>query len=368
MPNAVLALPWVGDEITGDERWALSGLSRIAVRDATLAQRVADLPWVGDGITEREYKAIQALGSADHGKVRTFLDRVGDDSSEEAILLLSVLFRLRHAGGGLLLDDMLQSHFTQSKTITLPLAGEVNLWAFQTARSPQGEDLTAMMEEAVRTTEEFMGTPFPLTDVVLVVPVIGAGKDHGIAGGAHWGDFIHVTRYQSQPFNRSAVHHEVGHYYFGFGTPWLVEGGAEFVSDYVWARTTGREYPEDRRSTAQDRVQKYCHNQGISTIQQLNAQQVQDSDILRFPTICHYGLGSYFLLRLYETLGEDVLSAALRELYLRYQGEPRPLTREEFAHYERAIYQAFLRNTPPELRDAFHDVYREIHGGPYAPG
>ena len=360
LARQIAALPWMADDITGDERWTLSGLTRLARRAPALAQRVADFAWVGDGITDRESGALRALGSAGPGRAGAVLDRIGDDSSEEAIWLLYVLFRLRHAGGGLLFDDMLRFHYTQSETVSLPLAGEVNLWAFQTAPSPRGEDLTAIVEETVRAVEAFMGTPFPVTDVVVVVPVIGGGTDHGI-GGAHWGWFITVTRHPPDPVDRRVIYHEVGHYYFGFGPPWLVEGGAEFVSDYLRARTTGGEYPTDLSFLAERRVERHCLDRNISTINELNQRQIEDPG---YETICHYSFGSYFLLHLYETLGEEALSAALRELYLQYQGEPRPVTEEEFAQYEEAIYHAFLRHTPPQLVAAFHEVYDRIHGGP----
>ena len=275
---------------------------------------------------------------------------------------MTVLRRIQHTAGGLLYDDLLEAHFAQSRTVSLPLAGKVNLWVFQPTPFPQDEDLTAMMEEAMRATEEFMGVPFPVTDVIMVVPMIGDGRDHGIPEGAlHWGRFISVTRHLPDAINRGAIHHEVGHYYFGFGPPWLVEGGAEFMWSYTYHRT-GLESLQERKPTALRRVQDNCLSKGISTIQQLNERQYQDPD---FDTLCHYSLGAYLLLNLYETLGEAVLSAALRELYLRFDDQPRPVTEEEFLEVEEEIYQAFLRNTPPGLEDAFHEVYDRLHGGPY---
>ena len=401
LAQRVAAYPWVGDNVTEGERWAITGLDQLAERDLVLAERVVAFPWVGDDITDAEQSAITALvrlteidlalaqriGSlswladsmthaegwaiislADFAKedpelARTWLGKMDADPSSATTVLLAVLGWVRDLEGGLLYDDLLEAAFIQSRTVSLPLAGEVNLWAFQTAPSPEGEDLTAMMEEAVRATEELMGAPFPVTDVIMAVPVMGAERDHGIPGGAaHWGRFISVTRKPPAPINRGAIHHEVGHYYFGFGPPWLVEGGAEFAWLYTYHRI-GLESLQEGKPAALRRVQHNCLRRGLSTIQQLNERQIQAPD---FQAICHYSLGAYLLLNLYETLGEAVLSAALRDLYLRFQGEPRPVTEEEFLVFEEEIYEAFLRNTPPELVDAFHEVYKEIHGRPYA--
>ena len=51
------------------------------------------------------------------------------------------------------------------------------------------------------------------------------------------------------------------------------------------------------------------------------------------------------------------MAAALRDLFLLFQSEGHTATEED-------IYHAFLRHTPPELVDAFHEVYDRIHGGP----
>ena len=61
------------------------------------------------------------------------------------------------------------------------------------------------------------------------------------------------------------------------GPPWLVEGGAEFVADYIWAHTTGREYPMDLKSLAwRRRIQKHCLEQGLENIQQMYERQSRD--------------------------------------------------------------------------------------------
>ena len=309
---------------------------------------------------------LNHLAEQDLDLARTFLDRVDADPSGETTALLTVLSRIQHSAGGLLYNDLLEAHFAQSRTVSLPLAGEVNLWAFQSTPFTRGDDLTARIEEAVRATEEFMGVPFPVTDVILVLPSVGGERDHGFrTGGINWfGDFITITRRVPHPVNLGLLYHEVAHYYFTgrIGPQWLVEGGANFLELYTLERI-GRLSIATAGSSVWQRVEKRCLSDGIGTIQELNQRTNSDG---YSPHNCAYTLGAYFLIRLYETIGKEGLSAALRELHLRAHEEPRPENEEDLARYEQEIYRILLKHTPTEKQDAFHEVYREIHGGPHA--
>ena len=356
------------DDITDVERSAITSLVQLTEMDLALAQRAAASPWVGDALTDAEGWAIDALrhfASQDLELARTLLDRVDADPSGETTALLTVLSRIQESAGGLLYNDLLQAHFAQSRTVSLPLAGEVNLWAFQSTPFTQSEDLTAMIEEAVQATEEFMGVPFPVTDVIMAVPMIGDRRDHGFKGGGlNWGNIITVTRYPPDAVNRRVVHHEVAHYYFrgNIGPQWLVEGGANFLELYTLERI-GRLSIATSQSSVWQLVEKRCLNEGIDTIQELNRRTNRDGFS---PHSCAYVLGEYFLIRLYETIGKDALSAALRELHLSGHEEPRPTNEEEVVRYEQKIYKVLLKHTPTEKEDAFRELYTELHGGPYA--
>ena len=59
-------------------------------------------------------------------------------------------------------------------------------------------------------------------------------------------------------------------------------------------------------------------------------------------------------------MGEPAFSAALRELHTLY------LAYEYYPSEER-VYQAFLRQVPPERTAAFNDAWRQYHGGPFVP-
>ena len=392
----IVRIPWFRDDITIGEYIALHGLTRISSTDIELAKRIISSSGFADGISKVEFEALHDLGEialrdpelalhlgeyAINGTGNLGLNAIStifsiidteDDSwdrlteqpwftdglDNEELALVAVLDSI--ISHPQLYNDLIQTSFTRSATVSLPLAREVNLWVFQPQPFHHSqEDVLPMLEDSVQITEEFMEVPFPVTDVILVIPIVGPEVDHGIEGGKHWGSFITVTRYETSPphdiwlvTDWEAIYHEVAHYYFGFGPPWLVEGGAEFMWMYIREERAGTGDIENQHSGAVLRLQENCYSRGIRSLQQLNELQSSEPDL---ETTCHYSLGAYFLLSLYETLGEEAVSAALRELYLLFQSEGSASVTEE------EIYQAFLRNTPLGLEDEFLALYRQFH-------
>ncbi len=363
LAQRVADFPWFADDITEAEERGLYSLRGLADTDLALAQRVAALPWFVDGITEVEQGVLAAL-TADLEMARTWLDGVHD---EEAMALMAVLgyARTTNLGGGLVYDDLLDAHFFQKATVSLPLAGEVNLWAFQSEPFPADEDLTAIIQDAVRATEGFMGVRFPATDVILIA------SHH--TGGSLLEGFFTVRREPKTIWIRDTIYHEIGHYYYTFGPRWLVEGGAEFMSFYTYDQA-GLESLEDLKPDIWNWVEQTCLKEGISNIHQLNEREFRDPGP---PLQCNYSLGSYFLLELYEAVGEDALSATLRELYLEFRDQGHTalepdeegrlvfVNEEEFHRVEEVFYQTLLEKTPPDRVEAFLEVYRRLHGGPH---
>ena len=71
---------------------------------------------------------------------------------------------------------------------------------------------------------------------------------------------------------------------------------------------------------------------------------------------CNYNLGEFFLMSLFDIMGEEATGAALGELYL-ISGRDVPALSEE------EIYRVFLRNTPVGLEENLLELYRRVHGG-----
>ena len=84
-----------------------------------------------------------------------FADSLGD----EEVALVVVLGRVHDQGA--LYHHLLQGYFVQSKTVSLPLAGDVNIRVFQNTPFPPHEDLLAVIEDVALITEQFTGEPFP---------------------------------------------------------------------------------------------------------------------------------------------------------------------------------------------------------------
>ncbi len=347
-------------------------LQSIAEASLELARAVWGLDWVSGGEMTEEKSA--ALG---------YLALLAENRPEQAELVVSQggPDRERAALGTALryvsapvLEDFLDSYFAQSATITLPLAGKINLWAFDHDPFPPGggEEVLAIMEASARGAEQLFGSPFPMNDIIMVVQ---DDKYEWEYGGEHYGDSIRVRRYGSIA-DADHVFHEIGHYYWtprpsgGWSNDWLVEGIAELVQDYVriglverrLALNNPRSYPpfglrgdetlERQLREAAEAVYAPEHGCAARGVENVHALSTLDKESWGG---CEYALGRYLLLSLFDLLGETALSPALRELHL---WDSDAITEEQ-------VYRVFLEHTPPGLEDEFHSLYRRIHGGPF---
>ena len=369
---------WLADDITDAEDTALDALGGFADTELALARRLAALPWFEDGITEAEGAALTVLDVQDPETVRGWLDRMADD---EAMLFLTVLGWAREVDARLVFyNDLLQAHFVQNAKISLPLSGEINLWVFQSKPFRPDEDLIAWLGGAARNYEEFLGLPLPVTDVILLIPTVGPQEDHRfLFGGGHHGPFMHLVRFEPNPIGRDTVYHETAHYYFRFGPAWFAEGGAEFMVMYANDRA-GLKSLEEERSELWSRVEEDCVNKGVETILQLREQHSGIFEGVPDLFTCSYSLGAYFLLELYNALGEEALLTAMQTYFLEFQylgtstivveegGIPVPGVHEEALRVEEVFFDALLKNASPEQEEAFVEIYRRLYGdgGPYA--
>ena len=73
---------------------------------------------------------------------------------------------------------------------------------------------------------------------------------------------------------------------------------------------------------------------------------------------CPYYMGENFLINLFETMGEESMAAALRELLLSGWSD----TREQ----EEVVFDTFVKHVPMGRLKEFLELYRQLHGGPYA--
>ena len=389
-------LPWVADGLTGEEPEALRWIRYFARVDpsGTGAPRLAGAAWVADGVTADEVERIGALGivAETHPalavQLTTVPDRTGrlfedvlravqqllwsdagrypgleqlwqqswfrDGLTEEEAAWIVVLHGIASYFDAADTEDVVQGLLrgnpVRSETITLPLAGAVDLYAVGRAEALAGQ--LERMRAAAEAMEAFLGTPWPQpATIVLVIRPSDLGSE-GWAG-INLGDFAVV-----KGTAKVLTYHELAHFYFGAGhydggvrTPlWLTEGAANFLEHHT-LRLTGEVgsvpalYAED-----QGMITRRCAPRGEGTIQEWIAAGAPFG-------FCPYWLGHRFLAGMHRILGPAVVSAALREVY-----ESRSATGGITS--EDAIYQAFLQHTPPAQRDTFRVWYSCLHGRP----
>ncbi len=411
LAKTAASFPWVGDGITDAEQKALQSLAAIPSRGAALARTALGFPWVADGIADGEWSALSRLASLaasdlplasrlskmpflttsfeQHddwalyylADLRTrfpdeytllvkqgwFLDGLSDD---EAALVNVLGYQVRIS-----LDEfrkLVVAHFAESKIISAPLAGDIQLTVF--ALNPEARDSATVtqVEQAILALESFMDVPFPQKEVILLFASPGRFTGYSVTGDELWslytGTHLVVNPRLGQGKTTSdtdhIIVHELARYYFWEGAKnlWPTGGGAGFMASYVFDRLYGKSLEERKKDlTASTGGVSYCNKIGITRVQKLVDMVAEVGIVAHIQTpyyICNYILGEWLLLNLYETMGPDPFRAAWKEIYLLMLSREASLTEEE-------IYTVFLRNTPPAQAGAVKNVYAQWHGGDF---
>ncbi len=377
-------LPWVTDGITEREERALDHIRAFAQIDPSMSQRVAGSLWLSDGITVSDWSTVFALRNfaGTHPEIAVLVTTVPDENrsliadvlsslrnilsnnpgrseqflsqswfqdgltEEEAALIVALRPTLNDdVDSEEVFADLLQRGHVRSETISLPLAGEVDLFAVGRSEF-ELEGLLERMAFAVESMEGFMGTPWPKPDVIVLLEL--ESRLGRIAMGWNAGAYV----VQRDP-TKHTTYHELAHHYFTsrIGPKWLTEGGAEFLYFYTLNLTEGgtidADYINDQRIIA-----AACAPDGSANVHGWNETGAGAN-------LCPYWLGRQFLRGVYRALGHEVVSSALRELY-----ETSLTMSRGAAEKEDAIFQAFLTNTPSSQRDEFRFWYHCLHGRP----
>ena len=379
--------PLLADDLTYEELEVAFLLIETGSANLEWARRLASLDWVSDGIERRELRLLSAVVStagsptspsefllsifslADHltGDLRAhvtlaltdlalddpdYLEQVtaqrwfADGLAEEEAVLVVIMERAAQDSPELF-QDLLAERFTQTTTVDLPLTGRVRLWAMQNTPFPEGEALLQRMEDAVRYLEELIQEPFPTND--FIVSVVDQSYNFGY-GGIWLNTHIRLVRYQ-RPEIVETISHEAGHFIFK-GPRWYSEGASELGRAFVNHRTGVQTLDQRREQLAMDDICAHYAN--------IRHWAYQTEELGPSPgDRCPYILGENFLLNAWNLIGQDNMSAALQELHVLDRDKEMPITEE-------AIYNALLTNAPADKQEAFRDLYRRLHGGPFA--
>ena len=338
---------WVADGITRRESEILIDLYYTASNNVEFARQIVGMGLLEDPIRDSDAYALKFLqrlaGIPDGPTLLTNQPWFADGLDEEETAFVAALDAANRYSDAWY-RSLLQTRYAQSTTITLPLAGEVRVWVFWHVPFSSSDDTLDLIEDVLIASERIMRVPFPTTDVILLF-VDEASWGRG--GGINTDEYMVVARSEGSPNPRHVIYHETAHYYDLGLSFWFNEGGAEFITAYTMDQVGFRSL-ETYREYLQGLT--YCAEEGFENLQKLLDYEESHG--------CNYSLGNLFLLSLLKLLGNDVMSAALRELYLQPDLKGRDLSEEDF-------YRTFLKHTPSELRDEFRDLYKRLHGGPY---
>ena len=368
--QAMSQFPWLANGITDDERWALDHILAIAEADLDTATSVVNLPLFNgeDRSLHLDFSAsVRELLIDEPDLWNQIIGRpwFQDGLTDAEAALIVVLSQVIEHQAGLFLDLIQDSHL-RSETIYLS-SGRVNLLTVRRPGFGQPNDsVFEWLRTGIETIEDFMGPPWVKTDVILYLepdfPAVSDLFEAGFNAGTH----IVVKTDPSEPQFKGTLYHELAHYYFdGRNSPkWFREGAAEFLESYT-LNVSENVSLRSRYGDAQRNVARRCSPSGVTNVihwlepppDPTGIRLVAEGEGLHGLHDCHYPLGESFLLGMYDGLGHETVSSALRELYKTGESSGSRATEDQ-------IYQAFMSNTPPERKDEFRDLYSRLHGGP----
>ena len=360
--DALIAKSWVPDGLNEAERGVVRDIRWIADSDEDAALRVLGMPFLDVVQTPDKYAMAALNGMARHSRDHSLRlmehPLIGGGISDRTARIVSILphFVNRDEPDWDLVDALLEpdNDLLEERTITLPLAGEVDLALIRT--TPGSERNMGYLEHAVRVNEEFTGVPFPTDYVaVLFADIPGTG-----GGGAHYGTHIvagplhdnggdeYVTTY-----SHGLLAHETAHYYWRYGKIWINEGAASFMTEISQLARIGRFW--------RDHFVLCSH---VDTIAELDAWSPSYGEI---GSSCHYALGERLFMDLYRELGDSEFRKGFRNLYLltQIQGDECEGTNLTVCH----LRVAYIHDADEEAAAIAERVIARWYDGtePYAP-
>ena len=410
----VLKQPWVQGEIQPWKNNAIRTLATLVEVDSNLARSVIELPWVMDGfssmragitysltrITQRNLELGRKLFHStdvsmiteNYSKERFWsiaLHRLHPDElfdhlveqpwfvdgldAEETAFVAALFGTIQESRRGETFLETYKSYveswYTQSSSIDLPLAGKTDIWIFKNTPFYPNQDFVEVATEIAQAAEEVLGIPFPTADIMYLL--IETGDAHS-GHPTYFAGNTAVISIEGDDVPVYLMYHEPGHLYFSSFNyfEWIREGVPEFLSKYA-SVLAGRTSWSDMREITELNARS-CMDEIATTLRELVAYQRQ---LPWGKSPCNYSFGSYFFIRLFELLGAERFASSMAEIE-RIRKDPeagRALSESIFVdpdnhrkivdlYVENAFYQSFLKNTPPELMNEFQELYGRLHG------
>ena len=303
----VAGMTWLADDVTAAESSVLEELFHIAYKDAAVAMWLVTMPFL-KSLDPPDVVAVESLGNLAYFNMSTFQEVISHPTFSNGITdewapIVATLYNVNEEAPAfvdILLDP---SQVTQEwRTVALPHSGEVDLVIIRTG--PGAQRSMDLLENAVRSAEEFMGLPLPTNYVGLLFGNTVSGYSAGTNYSTH---VVALPEYDVDDGSRNAeftghlIAHEVAHYYWARGRDWVDEGLSDFMASVAENARTGQ--PVD---VTNDPCQ---HTDSIAELERLTA--LGNDEVFE----CNYSLGKGFFLDLYRHLGDQVFREGLRRLY-----------------------------------------------------
>ena len=318
----------------------------------SLTQYILSLPWAADSLTAFELNTIQRLIRY----VRIDLDPAIDQAIDAHLLVdpdpfaIDIIQEIQSFQYAPEVTDPRQIQF-EHRLINLPLRGKTNLLILRAQPgSPIAMDL---LENAVRSAEQFMAIPFPTDQVTLQFTKsnVPKGYDGSFTAGTFSGGQVQIlpthdqhalmtTHYSTGNELRLAeiIAHEIAHYYWHHHTDWINEGMANTLESYSENARVGTAIPLSGTPCT-----------AYKSIIELENASPKQSEFSKYE--CNYSMGQSLFLDLRNTLGDQQFGQSARRLY-----------KTRTAPTIESVKSAFATSD-----GALNIVNRHYYGEPYPP-
>jgi len=336
--------------------------------------RIVNTPWFRDGLDARERALINALSIVGINDDAIDIERQIDHDSH--------------------FSRLLKHQHTRSLTLSLPLTGSFRLWVFDNEPIPEGHNILSTFAQGLRGAERIVNSPLPFNDLVILttrgsIENFGADETASFTGVLHlWPQTIEVRQDGIVGIHESRtnlIYQIVASLYFdesaGPNYPyyehpdprarllkpkWLARSAPEFVNAFTndWQ---GSRSLADQNHAWETEARSKCAENGYSNIFELSLQKrtvlYTRAEPLRH---CADLYGRMLLYRLFDTLGEERMSLAMRDLHVLAERDGERKNAEGvLTPSDKDIYRTFLTHAPLDLRDEVRHWYHHIHGGPF---
>ena len=343
----VSAMPWVQDDITETETTAIRSVDLIGGRDSAAMTAIIAMPWIQDSITKTEADALKYLSwisgrNSDAAAALVAMPFLKSLDPDDVLAIRGIQRLARDEDDSLLATLMnhptLRNGITDAQAILVAAAG--TLWDPEEVRRflnpgyadietlSKGTELTPNLRvsivapgfglvpqtteviwSAVTFPERTMGTPLPVSHVIVVLSDKTGTK--GLRTSANLGHAISILPSLAQehiPYHTYLLGthstHETAHFYWIGNEGWINEGSAKVIE---WM------YGVENSATP-GMLTDISRNWGCADAHDLAGLTSMNLDF-RSQAACNHFLGYALFKELFDSLGPEEFMQRLRQLY-----------------------------------------------------